>query len=230
MRGSEGERPVRGLLTKGVGMTSDRTRGRLIDRLLEEGIDDEAVLGAIEQVPRHCFVDESIAHMAYEDCALPIGKRQTISQPFVVALMTKAVMQTPDVSKVLEIGTGCGYQAAVLANLVESVYSVERIESLSLAARSRMRKLGLENVRIRFGDGFEGWEEHAPYDAVIVTAATSTIPEALRSQVRENGRIVVPIGRGEFQRLVCLDHSDGGWKETHMESVTFVPLLPGTTQ
>lgn len=230
MCGSDGERPVRGLLTKGVGMTSDRTRGRLIDRLLAEGIDDEAVLSAIEQVPRHCFVEESIAHLAYEDRALPIGKRQTISQPFVVALMTKAVMQTPDVSKVLEIGTGCGYQAAVLANVVDSVYSVERIESLSLAARSRMRKLGFENVRIRFGDGFEGWEEHAPYDAVIVTAATPTIPEALKSQVRENGRIVVPIGRGGFQRLVCLDHRDGGWKETYVESVTFVPLLPGTTQ
>lgn len=221
---------MRGLLTKGVGMTSDRTRGRLIDRLLSEGIDDEMVLGAIEKVPRHFFVDESIAHLAYEDRALPIGKRQTISQPFVVALMTKAVLQTPEVSSVLEIGTGCGYQTAVLAQLVDRVYSVERIESLSLSARSRMRKLGLDNVRIRFGDGFEGWEEHAPYDAVIVTAAASSIPEALKEQVREAGRIVVPLGREGFQRLVCLDHTESGWKETYMESVTFVPLLPGTTQ
>ena len=211
-------------------MTSDRTRGRLIDRLVEEGIDDETVLGAIEQVPRHCFVDESIAHLAYEDRALPIGKRQTISQPFVVALMTKAVMQVPNVSKVLEIGTGCGYQTAVLARLVDHVYSVERIESLSLTARSRLRQLGIENVRIRFGDGLEGWEEHAPYDAILVTAATSSIPDALKSQVRENGRIVVPIGRSGFQKLVCLDHTESGWKETYMESVTFVPLLPGTTQ
>lgn len=211
-------------------MTSDRTRGRLIDRLVEEGIDDETVLGAIEEVPRHCFVDESIAHLAYEDRALPIGKRQTISQPFVVALMTKAVMEIPDVSNVLEIGTGCGYQTAVLSRLIDRVYSVERIESLSLAARSRLRQLGIENVRIRFGDGLEGWEEHAPYDAILVTAATSSIPEALKSQVRENGRIVVPIGRSGFQKLVCLDHTESGWKETYMESVTFVPLLPGTTQ
>ena len=211
-------------------MTSDRTRGRLIDRLISEGIDDDLVLGAIEKVPRHCFVEESIAHLAYEDRALPIGKRQTISQPYVVALMTKAVLQTPELSSVLEIGTGCGYQTAVLAQVVDRVYSVERIESLSLTARSRMRKLGLDNVRIRFGDGFEGWEEHAPYDAIIVTAATSSIPEALKAQVRENGRIVVPLGRGEFQQLVCLDHTESGWDETYMESVTFVPLLPGTTQ
>lgn len=219
---------MRGFLAKGVGMTSDRTRGRLIDRLSAEGIDDEMVLGAIEQVPRHLFVDESIAHLAYEDRALPIGKRQTISQPFVVALMTRALMQTPKISSVLEIGTGCGYQTAILAHLVERVYSVERIESLSLAARSRMRKLGLDNVRIRFGDGLEGWEEHAPFDAIIVTAATPTIPEALKAQVKDKGRIVVPLGRAGFQKLVCLDHIESDWKETFIESVTFVPLLPGT--
>jgi protein-L-isoaspartate(D-aspartate) O-methyltransferase len=144
--------------------------------------------------------------------------------------MTRAVLQTPEVSSVLEIGTGCGYQTAVLAHLVDRVYSVERIESLSLAARSRMRKMGLDNVRIRFGDGFEGWEEHVPYDAIIVTAATSSIPEALKAQVRENGRIVVPLGRDGFQKLVCLDNSESGWNETYLESVTFVPLLPGTTQ
>lgn len=210
-------------------MTSDRSRGRLIEQLMAEGIENQSVLGAIEEVPRHYFVDESIAHLAYENRALPIGKRQTISQPFVVALMTQAIMQTPDVSKVLEIGTGCGYQTAILAQLVDRVYSVERIESLSLAARSRMRKLGLENVRIRFGDGLEGWEENAPYDAVILTAATSSIPDALKSQVKENGRIVVPLGRAGFQRLVCLDQTEIGWKETFMESVTFVPLLAGTS-
>ncbi|MCY3884822.1 MAG: protein-L-isoaspartate(D-aspartate) O-methyltransferase [Gammaproteobacteria bacterium] len=211
-------------------MTSDRSRGRLIENLIAEGIKDESVLGALEEVPRHFFVEESIAHLAYENRALPIGKRQTISQPFVVALMTEAIMKKPNVSKVLEIGTGCGYQTAILAQLVEHVFSVERIESLSLAARSRIRRLGLENVRIRFGDGLEGWEEHAPYDAVIVTAATSSVPEALKSQVGEDGRIVVPLGRAGFQKLVCLDQTVDGWKETYLESVTFVPLLAGTTQ
>ena len=211
-------------------MTSDRSRGRLIENLIAEGIKDESVLGALEEVPRHFFVEESIAHLAYENRALPIGKRQTISQPFVVALMTEAIMKKPNVSKVLEIGTVCGYQTAILAQLVEHVFSVERIESLSLAARSRIRRLGLENVRIRFGDGLEGWEEHAPYDAVIVTAATSSVPEALKSQVGEDGRIVVPLGRAGFQKLVCLDQTVDGWKETYLESVTFVPLLAGTTQ
>lgn len=215
---------------KGIGMTSDRTRERLIERLAAKGIDDDAVLGAIQKVPRHCFVDESIAHLAYEDCSLPIGKRQTISQPYVVALMTKAVMQTGEISKVLEVGTGCGYQTAVLAQLVASVYSVERIESLSLGARSRMRRLGLDNVRIRLGDGFDGWENHAPYDAIIVTAATTTIPEALKAQVKAGGRIVVPLGTSGLQRLVYEDRTDDGWKENFMESVTFVPMLPGVSQ
>lgn len=221
---------VNALSLRGIGMTSDRTRGRLIDRLIEQGINDEAVLNAIESVPRHFFVEESIAHLAYEDRALPIGRRQTISQPFIVALMTEAIMRTPNVSKVLEIGTGCGYQTAILANLVDAVYSVERIESLSLAARSRIRKLGLDNVRIRFGDGQEGWEEHAPYDAIIVTAAAHNVPETLKFQVGVNGRIVVPIGRKGFQDLVCLDRTEDGWERTHLESVSFVPLLPGTSQ
>lgn len=211
-------------------MTSDRTRRRLVERLVDQGISDEAVLSAMESVPRHFFVDESIAHLAYEDRALPIGKRQTISQPYVVALMTQALVQVGEVAKVLEIGTGCGYQTAILAQLFDSVFSIERIESLSWGARRRMRQLGLQNVRIRFGDGNEGWVDHAPYDAIIVTAASHDVPNPLKCQLRDRGRIVVPLGHDGFQDLVALDRDGDDWQQTHLESVTFVPLLAGTIQ
>ncbi len=221
---------MRASMSQGLGMTSDRTRRRLVDRLVEQGIDNEEVLSAVESVPRHFFVEESIAHLAYEDRALPIGKRQTISQPYIVALMTQALVQAGEVCKVLEIGTGCGYQTAILAQLFDIVYSIERIESLSLSARRRMRKLGLENVRIRFGDGNQGWEEYAPYDAIIVTAAAHDVPNPLKSQLRDSGRIVIPLGRDGYQDLVALDRNGSEWQQTLLETVTFVPLLAGTIQ
>lgn len=221
---------MRASMSQGLGMTSDRTRRKLVDRLVEQGIDNEEVLSAVESVPRHFFVEESIAHLAYEDRALPIGKRQTISQPYIVALMTQALVQAGEVSKVLEIGTGCGYQTAILAQLFENVYSIERIESLSLSARRRMRQLGLQNVRLRFGDGNLGWEEHAPYDAIIVTAAAHDVPSQLKCQLRDSGRIVIPLGRDGYQDLVSLDRKGSEWQQTLLETVTFVPLLAGTSQ
>ncbi len=198
-----------------------------MERLVDQGIDNDSVLNAIEWVPRHIFVEQSIAHLAYEDRALPIGKRQTISQPYVVALMTAAAIDVENITKILEIGTGCGYQTAVLARLVENVYSMERIESLSLGARRRMRQLKLDNVRICVGDGFEGWEEHAPYDAIVVTAAAVHVSVALQNQVRVGGRIVVPLGRSSVQDLVCMERLESGWSTTSLGSVTFVPMLPG---
>ena len=220
---------MRSFSFKGVGMTSDRTRSRLIATLAEQGISDESVLSAMEAIPRHLFVEEPIAHLAYENQALPIGRRQTISQPYIVALMTTAVMEVPNVSKVLEIGTGSGYQAAVLSELVDRVYSVERIQSLSLVARKRMRQLSVVNVRIKFGDGIEGWEDHAPFDAVIVTAAALGVPASLKNQVRDGGRIIIPIGRDDVQQLMCWDRIGDEWQSKVLETVTFVPLLSGIT-
>lgn len=216
-------------IEKGVGMRSDRTRRKLLDQLEAQGITNQRVLGAMDSIPRHFFIEESISHLAYENQALPIGKRQTISQPYVVALMSQAVLDVPNVAKVLEIGTGCGYQTAILSELVEQVYSVERIESLSLAARSRLRRLGIQNARLKHCDGLEGWEEHAPYDVIVVTAATRNVPSSLEKQVNENGRIVIPLGRSGRQDLVALDLVDGAWRTTKLETVVFVPLVQGTT-
>ena len=212
----------------GIGMTSVRTRDRLIERLRAEGIRDERVLGAMRAVPRHIFVDEALASRAYEDTALPIGAGQTISQPYIVARMTEAIVEGRRPSKVLEIGSGCGYQTAVLAQLVEQVYSVERIDALIAPARERLHALGVNNVRMRKGDGFEGWSAHAPYDGILVAAAPGFVPPALVEQLAVDGRLVIPIGTQGAQRLLLLTRTESGVEEQTLAQVSFVPLVPGT--
>lgn len=212
----------------GIGMTSVRTRDRLIERLRAEGIQDERVLGAMRAVPRHIFVDEALASRAYEDTALPIGAGQTISQPYVVARMTEALVDGKQLSKVLEIGSGCGYQTAILAQLVDRVYSIERINSLIGPARERLHALGANNVRMRNGDGFDGWPAHAPYDAILVAAAPGFVPPALVEQLTVGGRMVIPIGAQGAQRLSLLVRTESGIEEETLAQVSFVPLIPGT--
>jgi protein-L-isoaspartate(D-aspartate) O-methyltransferase len=217
---------------QGQGMTSQRARDRLIDRLRSEGIHDERVLTAMRQVPRHLFIDEALASRAYEDTALPIGKSQTISQPWVVARMTEALLETSDPDqlapkRVLEIGTGSGYQAAVLSLLVDEVYTVERIDELLRIARKRFRKLGFANVRTRHDDGRAGWAEHAPFDAIIVTAAGAAIEPALLAQLRPQGVLVAPVGGTTAQLLQRWSNAGEGWKSEALGNVVFVPLLPG---
>jgi len=211
----------------GIGMTSARTRERLIARLREEGIESEAVLNRIREVPRHLFVDEALSSRAYEDTALPIGHGQTISQPYVVAKMTEAVIAGGRPSKVLEIGTGCGYQTAVLAGLAGTVYTVERIGPLIKRARERLAKLGIHNVRFRHGDGWQGWKANAPYDAIIVTAAPPETPAALLEQLADGGRLVIPVGPRSHQELLEIRRVGNQFEESLLGHVIFVPLLPG---
>ena len=211
----------------GMGMTSQRVRDRLVERLREAGIVDERVLNAIRTLPRHLFVDEALATRAYEDTALPIGHSQTISQPWVVARMTEVLLENSP-KKVLEIGTGSGYQAAVLAILGLEVYTVERIGDLLRQARKRLRQLGM-NVRSKHDDGRIGWPEHAPYDAIIVTAAAPALVPALVKQLRVGGVLVAPVGGSSTQSLVRLvRREDGGVDEATLAAVAFVPLLSGT--
>ena len=212
---------------EGFGMTSPRTRERLVTRLRDEGITDENVLDAIRSVPRHIFVDEALASRAYEDIALPIGMGQTISQPFIVALMTQATVAEPTPSSVLEIGTGCGYQTAVLASLVARVYTVERIELLLGRARRRLRALEMRNVWFKHGDGNAGWAECAPFDAVLVTAAPPRLPEQLVEQLAVGGRLVIPIGDSRRQRLKVFTRTESGVSEDKIADVSFVPMLRG---
>lgn len=215
---------------EGIGMTSQRARDRLVQRLQQNGIKDKQVLEAIRQVPRHLFIDEALSSRAYEDTALPIDARQTISQPYVVARMTELLMQVPDLKKVLEIGTGSGYQAAVLAELVERVYSIERIERLYKQAHERLWKLGYRNIRLRHDDGQDGWEEAAPFDAIIVTAAPDEIPLKLLKQLAVNGRMIIPVGTANgVQELQCILRTEEGFKKAVVEQVSFVPLLKGAT-
>ena len=176
-------------------MTSQRTRDRLVGRLREQGIVDEKVLGQISTLPRHIFIDEALAHRAYEDTALPIGNNQTISQPFIVALMTQLLTEVPR-KKVLEVGTGSGYQTALLARLCERVYSIERIQALMPRARERLSALSLRNIQMRHGDGYAGWAESGPFDGILVTAAPPAMPEQLLEQLAEGGRLIVPVGDG----------------------------------
>ncbi|NKC13228.1 MAG: protein-L-isoaspartate(D-aspartate) O-methyltransferase [Gammaproteobacteria bacterium] len=207
-------------------MTSQRARDRLIDRLRQHGIGDERVLAVMAQVPRHLFVDEALSSRAYEDTALPIGHGQTISQPYVVARMTAAaigVSGTPD--KVLEIGTGCGYQTAVLAELAERVYSLERIGALLDGARSRVRRLGCSNVVFREGDGYAGWQDEAPFDAILVAAAPLDVPVALKEQLAIGGRLVIPAGHREGQSLLLIRRQAHGFTEETLDRVRFVPLV-----
>ena len=212
---------------EGSGMTSMRTRERLVSRLRDDGIVDEDVLDAIRDVPRHIFVDEALASRAYEDIALPIGMGQTISQPFIVALMTQATVASPTPSGVLEIGTGCGYQTAVLASLVSRVYTVERIEVLLARARQRLRALDVNNVWFRHGDGNAGWPECEPFDAVLVTAAPLRIPGSLVRQLVVGGRLVIPVGDSRRQQLKVFTRTESGVNEDTIADVSFVPMLRG---
>lgn len=211
----------------GIGMTSRRTRDRLVQRLREEGIQDPRVLDAIRSVPRHIFVDEALASRAYEDTALPIGAGQTISQPYVVARMTEALVDGGELGRVLEIGSGCGYQTAVLAKFAERVYSIERIQSLIDQARERLSALGIHNVRLRHGDGMKGWPEHSPFDGIMVTAAPATVPPALKEQLAEGGRMVIPVGDGGAQQLMLYTRRGDEFPEQVLERVAFVPMLSG---
>jgi protein-L-isoaspartate(D-aspartate) O-methyltransferase len=211
----------------GIGMTSARTRERLILRLREEGIESEAVLNRIREVPRHLFVDEALSSRAYEDTALPIGHGQTISQPYVVAKMTEAVISGGRPAKVLEIGTGCGYQTAILAGLVGTVYTIERVGPLLRRARERLGTLGIHNVRFRHGDGWEGWKANAPYDAIIVTAAPPETPKALLEQLADRGRLIIPVGPRSHQELLEIQRVGQKFEERLLGHVIFVPLLPG---
>ncbi len=206
-------------------MTSRRTRERLIQRLREEGIRDERVLEAIGGVPRHVFVDEALASRAYEDTALPIGHGQTISQPYIVALMTQALLAGGRLKKVLEVGTGSGYQTAVLAKLVDELYTVERIEPLMKQARRRLRELGCRNVQVKLSDGSWGWKEHAPYDGIIVTAAPAEVPPALLEQLAPGGRMIIPVGGAAMQELLLVQRTDKGVTQERLELVNFVPLV-----
>lgn len=212
---------------RGIGMTSQRTRERLIQRLKDEGIRDLKVLNVIREVPRHLFVDEALASRAYEDTALPIGHGQTISQPYIVARMTEALLEAGPVNTVLEVGTGSGYQTAVLARLVRRVYSVERIEDLVLLARHRFRQLKIRNVRVKHNDGGMGMPEYAPFDAIIVTAAPEGVPRALVSQLKVGGVMVLPIGNRDEQVLVRVVRTEENYETEFLERVSFVPLLGG---
>ncbi len=211
----------------GIGMTSARTRARLVQRLREQGIRNPAVLDRIRNVPRHIFVDEALASRAYEDTALPIGYGQTISQPYIVARMTEALLEGGPLFNVLEVGTGCGYQTAVLAPLVDKLYSIERIEPLLKRAKARVRELGIKNVRFRHGDGYLGWRTHAPYDGMIVAAAPLRVPDALLGQLKVGGRLIVPIGPEGAQELVRITRREQKYERQNLGPVAFVPLLEG---
>lgn len=211
-------------------MTSARTRERLVQRLGETGISNHAVLERIRSVPRHLFVDEALASRAYEDSALPIGQGQTISQPWVVALMTQALvtdMKEP-LRKVLEVGTGCGYQTAVLSPFVRQVFTIERIGGLQHAARTRLNELGFKNVRYRHGDGFQGWPGQAPFDGILVAAAPAEVPSMLLGQLRVGGRLIIPVGPAGQQDLVRYTRTADGFEREQLSRVSFVPLVEGT--
>ena len=210
----------------GIGMTSARTRGRLIERLRAEGIADETVLAAINEVPRHIFIDEALATRAYDDVSLPIGHGQTISQPYIVARMTEVLRNGKQLNRVLEIGTGCGYQAAMLAKVAKEVYSVERIQPLYERARKTLRELKIFNVNLRYTDGTAGLPEQAPFDGIIMTCAAPALSSALREQLAVGGRMVLPVGTQE-QFLYLIERDEKGYRESRLEAVKFVPLLMG---
>ena len=215
----------------GIGMTSQRTRERMLVRLREQGIRDEVTLAAMGSVARHIFVDEALSSRAYEDVALPIGYGQTISQPYIVARMTELVRDGKPLERVLEIGTGCGYQTAVLAKVAKEVYSLERISPLLLKARGRLRELRLRNIKLKHADGTVGLPEFAPYDAIVVTAASGHVPDELLLQLAAGGRMVIPVGTNE-QMLYLIENTGTpqrpAYQKTKLEAVKFVPLLGGT--
>ncbi len=214
----------------GIGMTSARTRERLVQRLREQNIKDAQVLDRIRNVPRHLFVDEALSSRAYEDTALPIGYGQTISQPYIVARMTEALLAGGAPSNVLEIGTGCGYQCAVLAPLVGRIWTIERVKPLVERARLRLKELGIRNVRFRYGDGTAGWKAHAPYDGILVAAAAHSVPQALLEQLApKGGRLVLPVGPEGAQELLRITRRDEHYLREKLGAVSFVPLLGGVS-
>ena len=220
---------VNSVKLNGIGMTSQRTRERLIQRLVEQGISNKAVLDVMRTTPRHLFLDEAMAHRAYEDTALPIGHQQTLSQPYIVARRTELLLGAGPLQHVLEIGTGSGYQTAVLAQLVEKVFSVERIRPLQFKAKQRLRQLKLYNVQTKHADGIMGWEEKGPYDGILSTAAPETLPEELLRQLAPGGRLVIPVG-GETQYLQLVTKGSEGFETEIVEPVRFVPLCSGTVK
>jgi protein-L-isoaspartate(D-aspartate) O-methyltransferase len=211
----------------GIGMTSARTRERLVQRLKEQGIGNEQVLDRIRNVPRHLFVDEALSSRAYEDTALPIGFGQTISQPYIVARMTEALLAAGPVAKVLEIGTGCGYQSAVLASLVQEIFSIERIAPLLARARQTLRELKIRNLHLRLDDGHVGWAARAPFDGILLTAAPPAVPAPLFEQLRVGGRLIAPVGVEGRQELVRYTKTEEGVLRESLVAVSFVPLLSG---
>jgi len=217
---------------QGIGMTSARTRDRLVERLKQEGIRQPEILQRIRNVPRHLFVDEALSSRSYEDSALPIGLGQTISQPYVVALMTQALLEQDGelrrLPKVLEIGTGCGYQTAVLAPFVRQLYTIERIRPLLQTTKQRLNDLGIDNIRFRHDDGFRGWPGQAPFDGIVVTAAPDAVPEKLLEQLAVGGRLVLPVGpNGGAQQLLRITRTGSGFEREKLGSVSFVPMLEG---
>jgi len=211
----------------GIGMTSQRTRMRMVERLRDQGIRDETVLAAMGEVPRHIFVDEALSSRAYEDMALPLGYGQTISSPHTVARMTELARNGRPLGKVLEIGTGCGYQSAVLCRVARQVYSMERLAALIRKARRCLREAGVTNIHLRHGDGHAGMPEVAPFDAIVMTAAAARAPDALLKQLGVGGRMILPIERNDEQHLFIIERTDRGIVERRMDPVVFVPLLPG---
>jgi protein-L-isoaspartate(D-aspartate) O-methyltransferase len=211
---------------RGIGMTSQRTRDRMIARLREKGIADELVLGAMSVVPRHLFVEEALASRAYEDTALPIGFEQTISQPFTVARMIEVARNGRELGRVLEVGTGCGYAAAVLARIAKEVYSIERLAPLLEKARANLRPLRISNLRLSYGDGYKGLPEVAPFDAIIVAAAAPEVPQALKTQLAVGGRMVLPLGISS-QQLILVERTQFGFNESRLDAVHFVPMRMG---
>ncbi|MDB2409753.1 protein-L-isoaspartate(D-aspartate) O-methyltransferase [Pseudomonadales bacterium] len=211
----------------GIGMTSQRTRDRLVARLSDQGIDNIGVLDVMRSTPRHVFIDEALAHRAYEDAALPIGQGQTISQPYIVALMTQLLLSHGNLNSVLEVGTGCGYQTAVLSQLVKRVCTMERIGSLQEGAEQRLRQLGLRNIEYRHGDGYVGWKARAPFDGIIITAAPREIPKMLLAQLALGGKMVVPIGEDGSQALQVITKTADGYETEPLIPVRFVPLQSG---
>lgn len=211
---------------RGIGMTSQRTRDRMVARLREKGIRDEVVLGALASVPRHAFVDDALASRAYEDVALPIGYEQTISQPYVIARMLEAVRAGRALGRVLEVGTGCGYQAAIISRIAKEAFSIERIGPLLEKARSNLRPLRLSNLRLAHGDGYKGLPEAAPFDAIVVAAAAPEVPAELVEQLAPGGRMVIPVGT-TMQNLVLVEKTEAGVSEKTLDAVRFVPMRPG---
>jgi protein-L-isoaspartate(D-aspartate) O-methyltransferase len=218
---------VADLRMSGIGMTSARTRDRLVQRLRDQGITNLAVLDRVRNLPRHIFVDEALGSRAYEDTALPIGFGQTISQPYIVARMTEALLEGGPLHNVLEVGTGCGYQTAVIAPLVSKLYSIERIEPLLTRAKDRLKEIGIRNVRFRHGDGSVGWKPHAPFDGILVAAAPIAVPEMLLQQLAVGGRLIVPIGSEGQQELIRFTRREQKMERHSLGPVAFVPLLGG---